>query len=157
MRTIVIGWDSVTRSAIVNCWGKAGFEAENIGLQDEPKIAPPPKMTNEEFSAWVDVDRDTPICEELTFEEEQQLINNIIGRDEVVVIDSDDDDADKLEDVPSNAEMRHCLRRLHVGLEKSRLGVQVHECLRHAARKFDAKVNRGLFQTVSSYCQMPQP
>ena len=157
MRTIVKGWDSVIRSAIVNCWRKAGFEAENIGLQDEPEIASPPEMTNEEFSAWVDVDRDTPICEELTFEEEQQLINNIIGRDEVVVIDSDDDDADKLEDVPSNAEMRHCLRRLHVGLEKSRLGVQVHECLRHAARKFDAKVNRGLFQTVSSYCQMPQP
>ena len=109
--------DSVTRSAIVNCWRKAGFEAENIGLQDEPEIAPPPEMTNEEFSAWVDVDRDTPICEELTFEEEeQQLINNIIGRDEVVVIDSDEDDADELEDVPSNAEMRHCLRRLYVGL-----------------------------------------
>ena len=77
MRTIVIGWDSVTRSAIVNCWRKAGFEAENIGLQDEPEIAPPPEMTNEEFSAWVDVDHDTLICEELTFEEEegQQLIN----------------------------------------------------------------------------------
>ena len=49
--------------------------------------------------------------------EEQQLITNIVGLDETVVIDSDDDDGDVQEDVPSNAEMRHCLRRLHAGLE----------------------------------------
>lgn len=33
------------------------------------------------------------------------------------MIDSDDDDADVQEDIPSNAEMRHCLRRLQAGLE----------------------------------------
>lgn len=118
MRTIVKGWDSVKHSAIVNCWRKAGFETDNTALEDEPKIVPPPEMTTDEFSKWVDIDRDTPTNEELTLEdEENQLINNIVGCVEAVVIDSDDDDADVQEDIPSNAEMRHCLRRLQVGLE----------------------------------------
>ena len=104
-----------------NCWKRVGFEAEGTGpTEAEPELGPPVGMTEEQFDAWVDHDLHEPTNAESTFEEtEQQLINDIVRRDEVEVIDddSDQDDGDDVEDVPSNSEMRHCLRRLCVGLE----------------------------------------
>lgn len=37
-RTIAKAWDSVHRSAIVNCWRKAGFELDNTALKTNPRL-----------------------------------------------------------------------------------------------------------------------
>ena len=71
-----------------------------LKLEEELEVAPPQGMTTEQFNAWLGVDRDAPSVKALTFEErERELINDIIGRDEVVVIDCDENDGDVQEDI----------------------------------------------------------
>ena len=100
MRRIVTGWNTVTRSTIVNCWWNSSFEADDVRLEDEVEVAPPPEMTNERFNAWFDVDRDVQ-------RESESLSMTLSIVNEDVVIDGDDDDDDDLEDTTRNHVLCH--------------------------------------------------
>ena len=59
-------WDSVSATCIINCFRKAGFKKEinpDSLEENNPSVendlhTPPPDLSNEEFSEFVDIDED---------------------------------------------------------------------------------------------------
>ena len=78
-------------------------------------------MSKEEFRNWVSIDDDVLTVKERTKEEfTEELVSMIQNNDGLVVEVSDDDDNDEPEEeTPSAAEIRECLRRLVLELDRT--------------------------------------
>ena len=130
MHMIKNAWMKITGKTIRNCWIKGGFvtspAVEEEGVNDDNTSItlpePPAGLTQKEFDAWLAIDDDVPIMQELTEEgKTKELVTEILEKDNPEPVsedmDSDSDDEAK-EPTPSAAEMRRCLHRLGVGLER---------------------------------------
>ena len=121
MHMIKGAWAKVTTATIQKCWKKGGFtndEPENVIISLPP---PPVGQREEEFRNWVSIDDDVLTVKERTEEEfTEELVSMIQNNDGLVVEVSDDDDnGEPEEETPSAAEMRECLRRLVLGLDRT--------------------------------------
>ena len=126
MHTIKGAWAKVTDVTIQNCWKKRGFTTDESTNVIIPLPPPPVGLSEEEFMNWVSIDDDAQTMQELTEEKvTEELVSTIQDNDNGVVEVSDDNDNhedyndEPEEKTPSVAEMRECLHRLVLGLDRT--------------------------------------
>ena len=129
-RMIKSAWMKISRNTIKNCWTKAGLVSalptneEDVNDDRNTSITlpeSPAELTQEEFDAWVAIDDNVPITQELSEEEmTKELVTGILETDKPKQASEDDrdDSDDEEEPTPTAAEMRRCLHRIGVGFER---------------------------------------
>ena len=76
-------WTKITGETIRNYWMKGGFvkQGEAFALpapDSEVEVPPPPRVTEDDFNAWVGLNDGVEVADDLTLVEyEEQLINDI--------------------------------------------------------------------------------
>lgn len=118
-------WMKITSMTIRNCWMKGGFVSSVVEEEDKDTSITLPEtpvgLTQNQFDAWVAIDDEVLVTQEVTEEDKiKELVTGILEKDKsepVYEIGSESDD-ESMETTPSAAEIRHCLHRLGVGLER---------------------------------------
>jgi len=103
-----LAWSRVTELAITNSWRKGGFvnaggaegdrQDEEAELEEVAEVAPPQGLTQEEFNAWVNIDEEVEVFQELTNEDfTASLVENLVAgpQNEEEEADGDDDEANE--------------------------------------------------------------
>ncbi|KAK7098293.1 hypothetical protein V1264_002625 [Littorina saxatilis] len=149
MHMLADAWAKVSATTIMNCWRKAGMvSAESHAGETETEteretdfsVPPPPGMSAEEFDAWVDMDDDVLVT--IPDEDEDAALDRIVAEIETQATqtrdagsgaegeEEEEEEEDEEEAVPSNAEMRACMHKLRIGLERKGFNMDMFNCFR---------------------------
>ena len=125
-------WKMVKPETIVNCWRKGGFG--NAGEEiDEATIAIPvpdevPESDAEDFIAWVAVDDDVEVTEEMTPDEmTRELVEAVVAAKTAGHDPEEEDDDEEPEPVVSSKEMKAALEVLERGHRQNDLNIENFE------------------------------
>ena len=118
-------WDSVSATCIINCFRKAGFKKEfnpDSLEENNPSVendlpTPPPGLSNEEFSEFVDIDENVECVEEEEVTD-QDIVSSIQNKKRKIVEDNlEEDDGEPDEDEVENISVKTAAKDI-LGLQK---------------------------------------
>lgn len=117
LHLMVMSWNRISPATIKNCFISAGFcEVEKddgmTTLQTPESV--PDDMTEEDYEAWMVIDRDIPVAAKLT---EAEILQTVCEETQNDDEDQEDDGITLNEKPPTNAEMRNALKILRRGVQ----------------------------------------
>ena len=98
---------------------------EEAGPDEVAEVAPPQGLTQEEFNAWISIDKEVEVSQELTNENfTASLVEHLVAgpQNEEEEADSDDDGAKEPPPKVTAADMRRSLQQLQQGLLQTDFG-----------------------------------